>query len=733
MPRGMIGPSPPRLVIPSASDSPRGQSPNAHTGRPTMWTPSALRKMVRLYLYTDLTLPQIVKIVHHCEDSGQIPGKDSANKKLNLMFDQQPRWLRPNSSSMVQRLEALSSSPTRTTPSPVQFPSRPHSASDPSPWRGAFDFLPESGTTPSPYGLSPASALTPDLSGREFASGGFAYSPATGSSYEGSVQSNDFRAELENHRGGDQAFLDFVRKTTFMSTSTDHTTGSFQELLSDRSLPYIQAVRRLVKRFTLPVTGTINGSPPSQTGHGPSSWATERDCPTPFHLSPFPLPGDFVSAKFFNALGDCDSSTLEHKRRSCYCAARATLPSSPWVMPGGLTPRTQRILTQGPQPEDLTIVDKCGNTVLHYIASNDTSLWLVQLIVSGAVDRILETRNKAGQTFLHLVNASLLASIDIDMLFRILWTKCFDLSAKDHYGRTIFHMLLLHGVPPPVVQGLLRAHGTLSCNTRDAFGVIPHPDLTSNAPGAQATWQQMELDDIFASTATTAISPEHNRLPETQIIEDISRAQDAPRREDANGSNGLHSLARATLSLRSVVDRNFEMLRPTSERGRRGDRSPDHELDSSSSKMQLRYELAETLLTADVDPNHYDIHGNTPLMAFAAELPEDDDHKTGPNILKLLVDKGANIHGRNRAGETALHVAVRCGRKLAVRTLVTLGANVHVRDADGRSLLEVADVKVKGTSSADAKAYAHFEACRAWLSGNGAVQEPSIVQEWGSS
>jgi hypothetical protein len=54
-----------------------------------------------------------------------------------------------------------------------------------------------------------------------------------------------------------------------------------------------------------------------------------------------------------------------------------------------------------------------------------------------------------------------------------------------------------------------------------------------------------------------------------------------------------------------------------------------------------------------------------------------------------------------------------------------------VRDADGRSLLEVADVKIRSTHSADPKSYAHFEACRAWLSGQGAVQEPTVLQEWG--
>lgn len=729
----MIGPSPPRLVIPSDSASPPGQSPNAQTGRPSMWTPSALRKMARLYLYTDLTLPQIVKIVHHCESSGQVPGKDSANKKLNTMFDQQPRWLRPSSSNMAERLEALSNSPTRTTPSPVGFPARPHSASDPSPYRSAFDFLPEMGNTPSPFGLSPASAFTPDLAGQEFHGGGFSYSSAGGSSHEDQMQFDDFRRDLEKHQGGDEAFLDFVRKTTFMSTSTDHTTGSFQEILNDRSLPYVQAVRRLVKRFTLPSNDMLNARSPSQADNGPSSWTTEKDCPSLLQFGPPPLPGDFLSLSLYNVLGDCDQMSELHSKRRCYCAARTSLPPSPWLTPRGFTLRAQQIHLQGPQPDDFTITDSCGNTVLHYIASNDASSLLVNLIRGGSVDGILKAKNTAGQTFLHLINASLLASINRDELFQMLFSKCFDLSAKDHYGRTVFHMFLSHGVPPLVVQALLHEYGTLRCNTRDAFGVVPAPSLVPQSSGSTAS-SHMAVDDVFATQSSAAGSPsaQLGRLPETQVIADIACAQEAPFSEDLHGSNGLHSLARATLSLRSVVDRNNMLFRTTPERARRGDRTPDQELDSSSKRMQLRYELAETLLTAGVNPNHYDLQGNTPLMAFAAELPEDDDYKMGPNILNLLVSKGANVDARNRAGETALHVAIRCGRKLAVKTLVKLNANVHVRDGDGRSLLEVADVKVKGTPSNDAKAYAHFEACRAWLSGNGAVQEPTVLQEWGT-
>ncbi|KAH8178393.1 ankyrin repeats (3 copies) domain-containing protein [Sarocladium implicatum] len=696
--------------------------------------------MARLYLYTDLTLPQIVKIVHHCESTGQVPGKDSANKKLNSMFDQQPRWLRPNSSNMVDRLEALSNSPTRATPTPVR--PRPHSASDPSPYMGGagggiFDFLPDSGSSPSPFGLSPASALTPDLAGREFTARDFTardFSNSPGGRSSNYDDYAEFMADSEMSKDDDQRFLNFVRKTTFMSTSTDHTTGSFQELLSDKSLPYVQAVRRLVKRFTLPVNGNRHASPALQTDDGPiPSWNIDRDCPTTLQSRPPPLAGDFVSAFLYDTSVDCDLFSPFHKRRLCYCAARASLPASPWVAPGGATLRTQRLFSLGPQPDDISTFDSCGNTLLHHIASNDASGFLFTIIAGNSVDRILNARNTAGQTFMHLINASTLATLNKDLLFQLLLLKNFNIEAKDVYGRTVFHMLLAHGVPLQNVATLLQRYGTVKCNTRDAFGVIPFTSAAAQSSDAES--QAMEVDGVFSPatnpTATSA-QQQNDRWPESRIIEDVREAQEAPSREDAHGYNGLHSLARATLSLRSAVDRNNVLLRMTPERPRRGDRSPDQELDSSTRKMQWRYELAQALLLAGVDPNHYDKQGNTPLMAFAAELPEDDDYKTGPDILTLLVKNGAKVDARNRAGETALHVAVRCGRKLAVRTLFKLDANIHTRDADGRSLLDVADAKVRGTTDGDPRMYAHFEACRAWLSGNGAVQDPTVLQEWGS-
>jgi ankyrin repeat protein len=219
---------------------------------------------------------------------------------------------------------------------------------------------------------------------------------------------------------------------------------------------------------------------------------------------------------------------------------------------------------------------------------------------------------------------------------------------------------------------------------------------------------------------------------ESKLLEVVRLARANPHLQDEEGRNGLHCLAMATLSSATVISK-YHLQPPHQGKVSKKLKNSDKELDSSAARLEFRRGLLMGLLDAGVDLNQHDKNGNTVLMTFVAELPEDDDHKIPPEILKLLIDKGANVHARNRRGETALHVAVRCGKKLAMRALCENGANVHARDSAGRSLLDVADVKMMNCESDERMCdYAHYEACRAWLSGKGmALQVPTVLEEWG--
>ncbi len=78
-------------------------------------------------------------------------------------------------------------------------------------------------------------------------------------------------------------------------------------------------------------------------------------------------------------------------------------------------------------------------------------------------------------------------------------------------------------------------------------------------------------------------------------------------------------------------------------------------------------------------------------MAFITHLLDGEADNTLTDLLHYLVHKGANVHRRNRAGETALHIAIRLGRKVATRVSLMNGANFHARDSDDQGVLAVGE------------------------------------------
>ena len=60
------------------------------------------------------------------------------------------------------------------------------------------------------------------------------------------------------------------------------------------------------------------------------------------------------------------------------------------------------------------------------------------------------------------------------------------------------------------------------------------------------------------------------------------------------------------------------------------------------------------------------------------------------NVVRTLVELGANIEGKNEYGNTPLYVAISNDKENVVRTLVELGANIESRDKYGNTPLHVA-------------------------------------------
>lgn len=89
-----------------------------------------------------------------------------------------------------------------------------------------------------------------------------------------------------------------------------------------------------------------------------------------------------------------------------------------------------------------------------------------------------------------------------------------------------------------------------------------------------------------------------------------------------------------------------------------------------ASMCKTRHELAQLLLSQGADPNIQDNEGNTPLMNIDAK--GGTGYTTGPHgtaLVQLLIDHGADLSLRNKAGEDAIAVHERLEHPDIVKTL----------------------------------------------------------------
>jgi ankyrin repeat protein len=90
---------------------------------------------------------------------------------------------------------------------------------------------------------------------------------------------------------------------------------------------------------------------------------------------------------------------------------------------------------------------------------------------------------------------------------------------------------------------------------------------------------------------------------------------------------------------------------------------------------------------------------NTPLI-LAVVIQNND-------MLKLLIDSGAQLNGQNIDGNTALHFAVAGGNLDAVEIIAKAGAKLDLKDLQGRTPLSIAIFKGKGFVEALLKYHAN--------------------------
>jgi len=111
-------------------------------------------------------------------------------------------------------------------------------------------------------------------------------------------------------------------------------------------------------------------------------------------------------------------------------------------------------------------------------------------------------------------------------------------------------------------------------------------------------------------------------------------------------------------------------------------------------------EACQALLAAGADVNIPSADGSTPLMVAAGlgmwyvgedggSLPGQEDEATA--VVKLIVEKGANVNAVNQMGETPLHGAAFRGVNDIAQLLIDKGAKLDAKDMRGWTPLFVAN------------------------------------------
>ncbi len=109
---------------------------------------------------------------------------------------------------------------------------------------------------------------------------------------------------------------------------------------------------------------------------------------------------------------------------------------------------------------------------------------------------------------------------------------------------------------------------------------------------------------------------------------------------------------------------------------------PDGEKILPWTIRQGRPDLVKMMMQAGADPHLKDCRGN-PLLHVAIESGRRD-------LMTLLIKLGADPGATNAAGETTIHLALRQGWIDAIPKLASAGADPNAPGPDGRTLLEQA-------------------------------------------
>lgn len=389
---------------------------------------------------------------------------------------------------------------------------------------------------------------------------------------------------------------------------------------------------------------------------------------------------------------------------------------------------------------DILRLDRFDNTTLHVAAAIGLDYQsIIGLMKRGGNP---DAVNTAGQTFLHVLDPrNLLEREDhLPALLSYVSRLGFDFGKVDHQGVDVLQVLLQYDLHHSTVIKLfatLTDHlvrgTTLGDVRRDNLGRTWLSRLRYLAQEAKLSDPERfeAFDALFWSFAGNRPVQSCGGLafdegPSARVDVDNNQLEDIVNKacgqffaEDYYGRNGLHCLARVRFEDAS------NDKQPTSTRKQ-----------SMSLRRQFRQSQCTRLLVG-VNPNAYDKAGNTPLLAF---LQSSHTRPEGSNddgelefYIRTLADAGAYLNGRNRRGESPLHIAIKLGIISATRVLIELGANVHARQKDGKGVVKLgleAAQKITEEMKVHKTLHIRIMACLNIARARGAIDEPTFLDEW---
>jgi ankyrin repeat protein len=402
--------------------------------------------------------------------------------------------------------------------------------------------------------------------------------------------------------------------------------------------------------------------------------------------------------------------------------------------------------------QDINERDQFGNSILHVAASFCAPIpYIIKLIKEKAN---INVTNTAGETFLHLLYAPY-EEDEVCSLLEFLSIQRFNFGQHDQHGQTSLHLITRPWLPQQYLVKVIRkihSLGFVLPTSRDNLGftllrqmkhlgtqalgfdpggemafrlslgltcetqgyiVRPHnPVIVANSTSSgNSSWLHHDEKQNRVHNLDDLRRYEHH----ADLLRTIIKAGDRPWYEDSKGRNGLHCLAEVAFDL-PIPDQ------PSTQ-------NPSPQDQRATNRNALREAYLESLIAAGVNPNNYDKKGNTPLMLFLTYRRTGEDDSATISILNKLLDAKADIHRRNRRGDTALHLAIKSGRLGATNLLLRKGANVHARNKKGSGILKVGTEACK-KATGNENLYAQIMLCMDAAMRAGAVSSPTIIQEW---